>query len=221
MKLTRRHVLHGGTALVAAPFISSLPFSHAARAQDASGWRHGLSLFGELKYKADFKHYDYVNPNAPKGGVARTISMGTFDNFNIVVSGVKGNLAPAAGLIYDSLMASSLDEPSTQYGELAEAVKHPDDFSSATYRLRANARWHDGKPVTADDVIFSLNAFKQYSPMYMAYYSHVVKAEKTGEHEVTFTFRWSRQSRIADHRRAADHSAEALVGRHGRVRQQA
>lgn len=188
MKLTRRHLLHGGTALAAAPFIPSIPFSSGAHAQDAAGWRHGLSLFGELKYKPGFKHYDYVNPNAPKGGTARMISMGTFDNFNIVVSGVKGNLAPAAALIYDSLMASSLDEASTQYGELMEAVKHPDDFSSATYKLRAQARWHDGKPVTVDDVIFSLNAFKQHSPMYMAYYRHVVKAEKTGENEITFTF---------------------------------
>ena len=85
-------------------------------------------------------------------------------------------------------MTSSLDEVSTEYGALAEAVSHPDDFSSVTYRLRAQAKWHDGKPVTADDVIFSLDAFKKYHPQYSAYYRHVVKAEKNGDREIKFTF---------------------------------
>ena len=85
-------------------------------------------------------------------------------------------------------MADALDEVSTEYGLLAEAVKHPADFSSVTYRLRANARWHDGKPVTVDDVIFSLESFKKHHPQYAAYYRHVTKAEQTGEREVTFTF---------------------------------
>ena len=102
-------------------------------------WRHGLSLFGDIKYPADFKHFDYVNPDAPKGGAARQIAVGTFDNFNIVVAGVKGSLAAGVGLIYESLMTPSLDEVSTEYGLLAEAVSHPDDFSSVTYRLRARS----------------------------------------------------------------------------------
>ena len=85
-------------------------------------------------------------------------------------------------------MADALDEVSTEYGLLAEAVSHPPDFSSVTYRLRAEARWHDGRPVTAEDVIFSLEAFKKHHPQYMAYYRHVTKAEKTGERDVTFTF---------------------------------
>jgi microcin C transport system substrate-binding protein len=91
-------------------------------------------------------------------------------------------------LFTETLMTPALDEVSTEYGLLAEAVSHPDDHSSVTYRLRANARWHDGKPVTADDVIFSFNTFKTNSPQLGAYYSHVVKAEKTGEREITFTF---------------------------------
>src|SRR5262249_55948139 len=82
----------------------------------------------------------------------------------------------------------SLDEASTEYGLLAEAVSYPADFSSVTYRLRAEAKWHDGKPVTPEDVIFSFNAYKKYSPQLSAYYRHVVKAEKTGEREVMFTF---------------------------------
>jgi len=106
-------------------------------------WRHGISLFGEVKYLPDFAHFDYVNPQAPKGGHARQIALGTFDNFNIVVSGVKGALAAGIELTSDALMTAALDEVSTQYGLLAESVAYPDDFSSAIYRLRPNARWHD------------------------------------------------------------------------------
>jgi microcin C transport system substrate-binding protein len=162
-----------------------------AHAQSANGempWRHALSLFGDIKYPADFKQFDYVNPSAPKGGVAQMISIGTFDNFNIAVAGIKGSLAPAATLIYETLMTKSQDEVATEYGLLAEAAVHPDDFSWVTYRLRKEARWNDGKPVTPDDVIFSINILKQYSPMYASYYRHVVKAEKAGERDIKFTF---------------------------------
>ena len=167
----------------------------AARAQSAVApgagdlvWRHGLSLFGDVKYPADFKRFDYVNPDAPKGGVARQIAIGTFDNFNLAVAGVKGSIAGAVGLIYESLMSPSLDEVSTEYGALAEAASHPEDFSSVTYRLRPQAKWHDGKPVTPEDVIFSLDTFKKHHPQYSAYYRHVVKAEKAGERDIKFTF---------------------------------
>ena len=163
-----------------------------ARAQalaDGLVWRHALSLFDDIKYPADFKRFDYVNPDAPKGGVARMISIGTFDNFNTVVAGIKGSLAPGGlGRIYQSLTDRSLDEVVTEYGLLAEAAAHPDDFSSVTYRIRKEARWHDGKPVTPEDVIFSLEVLKQYSPMYASYYKHVVKAEKSGERDIKFTF---------------------------------
>ncbi|HYA06998.1 MAG TPA: extracellular solute-binding protein [Xanthobacteraceae bacterium] len=162
-----------------------------AAAQDQAKnplWRHGLSLFGDLKYPPGFKQFDYVNADAPKGGAVREIALGTFDNFNRTVSGIKGTLAAALDLIYDTLMVPALDEVSTEYGLLAEAVRYPDDFSSATYRLRAEPKWHDGQPVTADDVIFSFNALKQYSPQSAAYYRHVVKVEKTGEREIAFIF---------------------------------
>jgi microcin C transport system substrate-binding protein len=160
-------------------------------AQTATGkvvWHHALSLFGDIKYPADFKRFDYVNPDAPKGGVARMISIGTFDNFNIAVAGVKGSLAPAAALIYETLMARSQDEVSTEYGLLAEGAAHPDDFGWVIYRIRKEARWHDGKPVTPDDVIFSIDALKKYSPMYGSYYRHVVKTEKIGERDIKFSF---------------------------------
>ncbi len=173
----------------AAPVLKAagLPAIGAAQAQPAPAMRHALSLFGDVKYAAGFKHFEYVNPAAPKGGVVRQIAVGTFDNFNMVVAGVKGSLG-AHGEIYETLTASSLDEVSTQYGLLAEAMSHPDDFSSVTYRLRAQAKWHDGRPVTPEDVIFSLNALKTYHPFYSAYYRHVTKVEKSGERDVVFTF---------------------------------
>ena len=147
-----------------------------------------MSLFGDVKYPPGFKRFDYVNPDAPKGGTVRQIAIGTFDNFNIAVAGVKGSIASAVGLIYELLMTPALDEVSTEYGALAEAVSHPEDFSSVTYRLRAQAKWHDGKPVTPEDVIFSLDAFKKYHPQYSAYYRHVVKAEKSGDRDIKFSF---------------------------------
>jgi microcin C transport system substrate-binding protein len=91
-------------------------------------------------------------------------------------------------LIYDTLLAGSLDEVSSGYGLIAEAVRYPDDFSFAAYRLRPEAKWNDGKPITTDDVIFSFEAQKKYSPQLSAYYRHVAKVEKTGEREITFTF---------------------------------
>jgi microcin C transport system substrate-binding protein len=173
-----------GVALLGAPAFSALPVFAQGKE-----WKHGLSLFGELKYPAGFKNFEYVNPSAPKGGSARQIAFGTFDNFNRVVAGVKGSLAAGiATLTLESLMTEALDEVSTEYGLLAESVSNPPDFSSVTYRLRQEARWHDGKPVTTDDVIYSLQVFKENSPQFGAYYRHVVKAEKTGEREVTFSF---------------------------------
>ena len=116
------------------------------------------------------------------------ISIGTFDNFNIAVMGVKGSIAPAATMIYETLMTRSQDEVATEYGLLAEAAAHPDDFAWVIYRLRKEARWHDGKPVTPEDVIFSIEVLKKHSPMYAAYYRHVVKVEKTGDRDIKFTF---------------------------------
>jgi microcin C transport system substrate-binding protein len=190
MRLTRRAILQSGAAALAAPAVTGVSPASLAQAQPAQShaWQHGLSLFGELKYPEGFKRFDYVNAGAPKGGIARLMAFGTFDNFNSVVAGVKGSVAANIDVLYDSLMVPALDEVSTEYGLLAEAVSHPADFSSVTYRLRANAKWHDGKPITVEDVIFSLDAFKKHHPQWSAYYSHVTKAEKTGDREVTFTF---------------------------------
>jgi microcin C transport system substrate-binding protein len=189
--VNRRSLLTSGLLALAArqlPLPNWTTSAEAQQSQVGAAWRHGLSLFGDLKYPAGFKQFDYVNANAPKGGTVRELALGTFDNFNEVVAYVKGNLAAGIGLIYDTLLTSAQDEVTSGYGLLAEAVSYPSDFTSVTYRLRAEAKWHDGKPVTPDDVIFSFEAFKKYSPMLSGYYRHVVKAEKSGDRDVTFTF---------------------------------
>ncbi|WP_230532694.1 extracellular solute-binding protein [Microvirga roseola] len=150
-------------------------------------WRHGSALLGEPKYAPGFKHFDYVNPNAPKGGLVRLGAQGTFDSFNIVVAGVKGAPEQGLGLIYETLTTPSADETNTSYGLLAESFSYPEDYSSVTFRLRPEARWHDGRPVTAEDVIYSFETLKKHSPTY-AFYANVAKAEKVGEREVKFTF---------------------------------
>jgi len=149
--------------------------------------RHGLSLFGSLKYAADFERFDYVNPDAPKGGILRYASIGSFDSLNPFI--VKGR--PATGtstVLYDTLLADAHDEASTMYGLLAESVSHPDDYSSATFTLRAGARWHDGERVTPEDVIWTLETLTANHPRYNAYYADVESVEKLSPLVVRFNF---------------------------------
>lgn len=147
---------------------------------------HALSLVGKPKFDAGFKHFDWVNPEAPKGGVLRLAAIGGFDSLNAV--SIQGNSAAGLSLVDTALMDNSPDEPSTQYCLVCEWVSHPDDFSSATFKLRDIARFADGQPITPEDVIFSLEATKAANPQYALYYKNVVKAEKTAEREVTFRF---------------------------------
>ncbi|GBD49961.1 extracellular solute-binding protein [Methylopila sp. Yamaguchi] len=184
--------------LSAVLLVASLALGSAAQSQDATQppttpaapaadvWKHGLSLFGDVKYPAGFPHFDYVNPDAPKGGVARLATQGTFDSLNPFIR--KGNPAAGAALLYDTLMTDALDEPATEYGLIAESVRHPADWSSVTFRLRPEAKFHDGSPVTVEDVIWSFETLKRINPMMGFYYQDVTKGEKTGEREVTFTF---------------------------------
>ena len=161
-----------------------------AHAEDGE-WHTSSALIGASKYGDDFKQYDYVNPNAPKGGTLNTTTSGTFDSFNPYI--VPGN--PAAGfagfgggLLYDTLMEQSVDEGSVSHPLVADAYKFPADFSSATYRLDPRAKWHDGQPITVDDVIWSFKTLKANSPLYNKYYANVTEAVATGEREVTFHF---------------------------------
>src|SRR5262249_31403802 len=120
LKISRRRLLQSGALLAAAPSIRSLAGQAVApaRAQTPTDlvWHHGLSLFGDLKYPADFKRFDYVNPDAPQGGVVRLLENGTFDNFNPVIDGIKGSLPNGAMQIYESLTARTFDEESSAYG---------------------------------------------------------------------------------------------------------
>ena len=163
-----------------------LPF--AVEAQEAPKPVHGIAMHGSPKYEPGFKHFDYVSPNAPKGSKVRLSAIGTFDSFNPYI--IKGN--PAAGIggfIYESLMTSSQDEAFTEYGLLSETIEMPEDRSWVAFTLRKEARWHDDKPVTVEDVIFSLDTLKtKGQPFYRFYYRGVAKAEKAGQRRVKFTF---------------------------------
>ncbi len=165
----------------------------AAPADDAKAqaWQTSSSLTGESKYGTDFFRYDYVNPDAPKGGTLNSVTTGTFDSFNpyIVRGTAAAGLSPfGGGLLYDTLMEQSTDEPSVSHALIAEAYKYPEDFSSATYRIDPRARWHDGQPITAEDVVWSLGALKANSPMYGRYYANVTDAVAVSDREVEFHF---------------------------------
>ncbi|AYG57615.1 extracellular solute-binding protein [Rhizobium jaguaris] len=156
--------------------------SHA----DEPQFRIGTAILGDLKYQPGFKHFDYVNPDAPKGGELKLSSNGTFDTLNPIL--LKGNPVTGIGLVFDTLLKSADDEVASSYGLLAEGVSYPDDISKATFRLRAEAKWADGTPVTPEDVIFSFEKGKELNPFMTSYYAHVLRAEKTGDRDVTFTF---------------------------------
>ncbi len=155
-----------------------------AVAQDLK--RHALSLVDTPKFGADFKNFDWVNPDAPKGGRLRQFVMGSFDSLNPFPA--QGQPAGSLALVYDTLFAPSYDERSAEYGLIAEWISYPADFSSATFGLRPAAHFNDGAPVTPEDVIFSFEVLKASSPKYSTYYQHVAKAEKTGANEVRFIF---------------------------------
>ncbi|MCH9765442.1 MAG: extracellular solute-binding protein [Alphaproteobacteria bacterium] len=181
-------VRYSVTAVVscALPVVVSAVFAAPVQAQGAETRHHALSLIGTPKYGPDFKHFDWVNPDAPKGGTVRINTVGDFNNLNPFT--IKGIAASGMLLTYDTLMATSPDNSSTEYGLVAEWVSFPDDYSTATFGLRPEAKFHDGKPITPEDVIFSLQTLKKAHPHFGKYYKNVTKAEKTGDHQVTFTF---------------------------------
>jgi len=154
----------------------------------AATGHHGLSLFGELKYGPDFGNFEYVNPDAPKGGSVRYSAIGTYDTLNPYV--VKGVPAAGIGLTFSSLMSPSQDEPGSEYGLVAESVELADDKLSVLYTLRQEARFHDGSPMTAEDVVWTFETLRDKGhPMYRSYYGDVTKVEKEGERGVRFRFK--------------------------------
>ena len=135
-----------------------------AAANDKNLRSHAITAFGAPKYAPDFKHFEFVNPSAPKGGVLSTAapSTGSYDSLNpFILKGVAGeNLS----LVYDTLMVRSLDEPATSYGLVAESVEIAPDRSSVTFFIRPQARWHDGMPMTAHDVAWSFKTLREKRP---------------------------------------------------------
>ena len=109
--------------------------------------RHGISVFGDLKYKPDFTHFEYANPNAPKGGVIRLRAIDTFETVNPFI--LKGRKEGWNGLVFDTLMARAGDEPDALYGLVAKTVELPPDRSWVAFNIDPRARFHDGAPVTA------------------------------------------------------------------------
>jgi microcin C transport system substrate-binding protein len=168
-----------------------------ASAEDGVTKSHGLSLFGDLKYGPDFTHFDYVNSDAPKGGAVRYAAVGTFDNLNPYI--LKGNPAAGSAGAFDTLMARADDEPASEYGLLAESAEIPADRRWVQYNLRKEARFHDGTPVTAEDVIWTFETLKTKGhPRFRLYYADVTKVEKVGERGVRFNFRTGDNRELPD-----------------------
>ena len=176
MKLSARGVI------LAVLCCSTLSSAYAQTAQS------GLALRGTPHYAADFTHFDYINPDAPKGGDLHLAALGTFDTVNPFT--LKGVAADGVGYVFETLMVRSLDEPFSQYGWVAESVTVAADRSSVSFKLRPQARFHDGTPITPEDVVFSFEVLRDKGhPYYRSYYKDVTKVEKTGPQEVRFTFR--------------------------------
>lgn len=147
----------------------------------------GIAIYGQPKYGPGFTHFDYVNPQAPKGGRVTLSAIGTFDTLNPFT--LKGVPAVGSTLIYDTLMVQSYDEPFSEYGLLAESIEVPPDRSWVEFTLREQARWNDGLPLTADDVVFSFNILTKSHPFYHSYYSGVASVEAKDAQHVRFTFK--------------------------------
>ena len=165
-------------------FTIALFIASAAQAQAV----HGIAMTGAVKYPADFTHFDYVNPNAPKGGEVKLAAIGTVDSLNPFV--LKGVSAAGLSLVFDSLLESSADEAFSEYGLLAETVETPPDRSWVIFNLRPEAQFADGTPVLAEDVAWTFETLKtKGNPQYRLYYGNVKKAEVLGERRIKFTFK--------------------------------
>ncbi|MGX9357075.1 extracellular solute-binding protein [Roseobacteraceae bacterium S113] len=171
--------------LGAALGISVLALAGLAEAETSK--THGVSTFGELKYDADFPHWDYVNPDAPKGGQFTTWAFGTFDSLTPYI--LKGNAAAGASVFYDTLMTGNLEEPDAMYGLLAHSLEFPENREYVIYYMRPEARFRDGSPVTAHDVVFSFETLREKGrPSFKTTFKDFVKVEALDDHTVRFDF---------------------------------
>lgn len=181
MRLTRRATLLGTAATVV-----SLPSFRSFASEPAAA--HAISMYGDLRYPPGFEHFGWVNPDAPKGGTFVQSAGGSFDSFNPFI--LRGDAAGGLGqLVFQSLTTRSLDEPFSEYGLLAETIQTPEDRSWVRFELHPDARWHDGRPVTPDDVVWTFETLTTKGhPRFRAYYANVAGVETVGERGVRFTF---------------------------------
>jgi microcin C transport system substrate-binding protein len=184
-----------GAALVAATTTARADDAAVAAAatpgEGAVVRSHGISAFGDLKYPEGFEHFDYVNPDAPKGGTMSFRGTGasqTFDSLNSFI--LKGEPAQGLGLIYDTLLTGSDDEPDSSYGLVAESLEYPEDRSWVIFNLRPEAAFSDGVPVTSEDVVFTWHALMEKgAPVYQITLQDIASVEALDPHRVKFTFR--------------------------------
>ena len=182
MRVRRSERIAG--ALLAAAILATLAFGSAPCMAAPA---HGIAMHGAPKYGPDFEHLDYVKPDAPKGGELRRAATGTFDNLNPFI--IKGVVAHGRHLVFESLLKRTWDEPFSLYGLIAESIEVPDDRSSVAFTLRPEARFHDGSPITVDDVIFSWETLKEQGrPNHRLYYNKVRKIERPDARTVRFLF---------------------------------
>ena len=182
MSWTRRDL---GRLAGAAGAIAVLPHG-LARAETIVS--HGVSAFGDLKYPADFQRFDYASPDAIVGGTFSTgVGGGTFDSLNRFI--LKGNPAAGLGWLYDSLMVGANDEPDAMYGLVAKSIEYPEDRLWAAFELREEAVFADGSPITAEDLVFSLNILRDKGhPSYRVILASVLGAQAEGPHRVRYDF---------------------------------
>lgn len=154
----------------------------------------GIAMHGEPRYTEGFAHFDYVNPNAPKGGEMKLFTTGTWDSFNAYIA--KGTSVAGIGMIYDTLLTPSDDEPFSEYARVAEAVRMPEDRSWVAFDIDPDARFHDGEPIKPEDVIWTFNFLvEDGDPLYRFYYGNVKDVVKTGDRQVTFLFQEGSENR--------------------------
>ncbi len=166
-------------------FLSLTIFLYTINANSKTS--HGLSMHGEPKYSFNFKHLDYVNPDAPKGGIMKYGVYGSFDNLNRI--SFKGSKAAGLGYVHDTLMRRVWDEAFTLYGLIAEKIEMPKDRSYIIFYINPKARFHDGTAITREDVIFSLNTFQNKgTPNQKKTYGKVIETQLVNNNGIKMTF---------------------------------
>ena len=193
-----RSTLFTLTPLLMCALLNGISFKVAA-SPDSGGTNqshHAISLYGEPKYSETFQYFDYVNPDAPKGGEIKQGVIGHFDSLTPYID--RGTAAAGSHMMYDTLLARSWDEPLTKYGLIAERIELAPDNTWAAFYINPLARFHDGKPVTAHDVKFSFDLLREKgSTFYKHFYQDVERVEATSNYRALFVFKHSNNRELA------------------------